>query len=265
MNRKLVGRTVTNDSINEVKIRYIEINLDKKNNDLKIASIYTTKINEKQSLRNWWNAMPSPWKNYFGKDIKVGDSIPLKSVMQINENDFIYSYPILSVIDGDTIATDWKETIVRNGLDGLYAQLKALSMTQEVNVANTKTITTLEPLMELSDLNSLNITGTNINDLSPLRNSNKLKVLKAGNTRINDLSALKYDIMLEELDVSHTDINDISVLEILNRLEKLNVSYTMVNDLSEVENCPSLTHLFAEGSKINNIQVIKNLEHPSPT
>ena len=260
MNRRLVGKTVTNDSINEVKIRYIEINLDKKNNDLKIASIYTTKINEKQSLRNWWNAMPSPWKNYFGKDLKVGDSIPLKSVMQINENDFIYSYPILSVIDGDTIATDWKETIVRNGLDGLYAQLKALSMTQEVNVANTKTITTLEPLTELSDLSSLNITGTNVNDLSPLRNSNKLKVLKAGNTRINDLSALKYDIMLEELDVSHTDVNNLSVLEILNKLEKLNVSYSMVNDLNEIENCPSLTHLFAEGSKINNIQVIKNLE-----
>ena len=29
MNRRLVGKTVTNDSINEVKKRYIEINLDK--------------------------------------------------------------------------------------------------------------------------------------------------------------------------------------------------------------------------------------------
>ena len=142
LNRKLVGKTVTNDSINEAKTRYIEINVDKKNNDLKIASIYTSKINERQSLSNWWNAMPSPWKNCFGKDIKINDSIPLKSVMQVNENDYIYSYPILSVIDGDTIATDWKETVMKQGIDEVYTQLKALSMSQEVNVANIRTITT---------------------------------------------------------------------------------------------------------------------------
>ena len=261
LNRKLVGKTVTNDSVNEAKTRYIEINLDKKNNDLKIASIYTSKINEKQSLSNWWNAMPSPWKNCLGKDIKIGDSIPLKSVMQVNENDFIYSYPILSVIDGDTIATDWKETVMKQGVDEVYTQLKALSMAQEVNVSNVRTITTLDPLSELSDLTILNISGTNVNDLTPLRNANKLRVLKASNTRINDLSALKYDLMLQDLDVSHTDVSNIDVLEVLNNMEKLNVSYTMVNDLKAIENCPNLTYLFLEGSKVNNLMPIKQLEN----
>ncbi len=261
LNRKLVGKTVTNDSINEAKTRYIEINLDKKNNDLKIASIYTSKINERQTLSNWWNAMPSPWKNCFGKDIKINDSIPLKSVMQVNENDYIYSYPILSVIDGDTIATDWKETVMKQGIEEVYTQLKALSMSQEVNVANIRTITTLDPLMELSDLSILNITGTNVNDLTPLRNANKLRVLKAGNTRISDLSALKYDIMLQDLDVSHTDVSNIDVLEVLNNLEKLNISYTMVNDLKVLVNCPNLNYLFIEGSKVNTLLPLKQLEN----
>ena len=261
LNRKLVGKTVTNDSINEAKTRYIEINVDKKNNDLKIASIYTSKINERQTLSNWWNAMPSPWKNCFGKDIKINDSIPLKSVMQVNENDYIYSYPILSVIDGDTIATDWKETVMKQGIDEVYTQLKALSMSQEVDVANIRTITTLDPLMELSDLSILNITGTNVNDLTPLRNANKLRVLKAGNTRISDLSALKYDLMLQDLDVSHTDVSNIDVLEVLNNLEKLNISYTMVNNLKVIENCPNLTYLFLEGSKVNSLLPVKQLEN----
>jgi hypothetical protein len=259
-NRKLLGKTVTNDSINEVKTRYIEINLDKKNNDLKIASIYTTKVNEKESLRYWWNSMPSAWKNYFGKDIKINDTIPLKSVMQINETDFIYLYPILSVQDGDTIPVDWKETVVRKGLDKLYSQLKNLSLTQEVNVANTKTITNLDPLAELSELSTLNITGTNVNDLTPLRNANKLRTLKAGNTRIEDITPLKYDIMLEDLDISHTDVSDLSILDILNGLEKLNISYTKVYDLKPIENCPKLTHLFVEGCGINTIQAINKLE-----
>ena len=260
LNRKLNGVTVTNDTINDVKIRYMEINFDKKNNDLKIASIYTTKVNERESLRYWWNSMPSPWKTYFGKELRINDTIPLQAVMQVNEKDFIYSYPILSVIDGDTIATEWKEAVVSNGLDEFYAKLKGLVLMQTVDVSNIRTITTLEPLCELSDLTVLNITGTNVNDLTPLRNANKLKVLKAGNTRIEDLSPLKYDIMLEELDVNHTDVNNINVLEFLNKLHKLNISYTQVSDLKPIENCPDLEYLFAEGSKINNIQTVASAE-----
>ena len=260
LNRRLTGNTVTNDSINEVKLRYIEINLDKKNNDLKIASIYTTKVNEKEALRNWWNAMPSAWKNYLGKDFKVNDTMSLKSVMQINEGDFIYTYPVVKVIDGDTIISDWKEKTVKSGVNQLYDLLKQLSTIQTIDVSDTKTITTLEPLSEISDLVSLNITGTNVNDLSPLRNSNKLKVLKAGNTRIEDLTPLKYDLMVEELDVSGTDVNDLSVLEMLPRLEKLNISFTQVNDLKPLVNCPKLTYLLAEGSKIHSIAELKDLE-----
>ena len=259
MNRKLEGVTVTNDSINEVKKRFIEINLSKTKNDLKIVSIYTTKVNERESLRYWWNAMPSAWKNYFGKELRINDTIPLKSIIQVNENDFIYSYPLLSVIDGDTIATDWKETIVRDGQDEFFAKLKGLVMMQNVDVSGIRTITTLEPLSELSELQTLNITGTNVSDLTPLRNSNKLKTLKAGQTRIEDLSPLKYDILLEELDVATTDISDLAVLDILNKLEKLNISYTQVNTLEAVTNCPKMAFLAAEGSRITNIQPLAEL------
>lgn len=260
MNRKLTGVTVTNDSINDVKIRYMEVNFDKKNNDLKIASIYTTRVNERESLRYWWNSMPSPWKNYFGKELRINDSIPLHSIIQVNENDFIYFYPITSIIDGDTIAADWKEITVKNGLDEFYAKLKGLVMMQTVDVSNIKTITTLEPLSELSELSVLNMSGTNVNDLSPLRNANKLKVLKAANTRIEDLSPLKYDIMLEELDIAHTDVNNLKVLEQLQKLVKLNISYTQVSDLKPLENCPNLEYLATEGCHINNIQIVEGLE-----
>ena len=261
LNRKLVGKTVTNDSINDVKKRYIEINLNKVKNDLKIASIYTTKVNERESLSHWWNSMPSAWKNYFGGELLINQTIPLKTVMQVNEKDFIYAYPELEVIDGDTIATDWKEKVVKEGIDELYAKLKGLVMMQSIDVSNTKTITTLEPLSELSELQTLNVAGTNISDLTPLRNANKLKVLKAANTHIDDLSPLKYDIMLEELDVAHTDVSDLSVLEILGKLEKLNISNTQVNSLEEVQNCPSMAYLFAEGCPINTLAPLSELNN----
>ena len=260
MNRKLTGVTVTNDSINDVKIRYMEVNFDKKKNDLKIASIYTTKVNERESLRYWWNSMPSPWKNFFGKELRVNDTIPLYSIIQVNEKDFIYFYPVTTVVDGDTIASDWKETVVKDGLDEFYAKLKGLVMMQNVDVSNIRTITTLEPLSELTELSVLNMSGTNVNDLSPLRNANKLKVLKASNTRIEDLTPLKYDIMLEELDVANTDVNNINVLEQLHKLVKLNIGHTQVSDLKLVENCPNLEYLSIDGSRINNIQIVSGLE-----
>lgn len=261
LNRKLVGKTVTNDSINNVKKRYIEINLDKVKNDLKIASIYTTKVNERESLSHWWNAMPSAWKNYFGSELRINQTIPLKTIMQVNENDFIYAYPELEVIDGDTIATDWKEVVMKDGIDELYAKLKGLVMIQNIDVSNTKTITTLEPISELSELQTLNVSGTNISDLTPLRNANKLKTLKAANTRIDDLSPLKYDIMLEELDVANTDVNDLSVLEILSNLEKLNISQTQVNTLEEVKNCPNMAYLFAQGCPITTLEPLAELNN----
>lgn len=261
LNRRLVGKTVTNDSINEVKKRFIEINLDKVKNDLKIASIYTTQVNERETLRYWWNAMPSPWKTYFGKELRINDTIPLQSIIQVNETDFIYSYPILSVIDDDTVATDWKEIVVRNGLDEFYAKLKGLVMMQSVDVSGIKTITTLDPLNELSELQTLNISGTNVGDLTPLRNSNKLKVLKASNTRIDDLSPLKYDIMLEDLDIAHTDVSNLSVLEILSKLEKLNISHTQVNTLNDVVQCPNMAYLAVEGCKINTLQPLTELNN----
>ena len=253
MSRKLVGKTVTNDSINDQKTRYMEVNLDQKNRSLKIASIYTTKINERQTLRYWWNSMPSPWKNYFAKDLKINDTIPLKSVMQVNEGDFIYGYPILSNNGDETLVTAWKETNIKAGLDNLYNILKTLCATKEIDVANIKTITNLEPLLELSDLVSLNLEGTNVNDLSPLRNANKLQTLNISNTQISDLSPLKYDVMITDLDLSETEVSDLSTLVSLSRLEKLDISNTEVSDLKPLESCPDFKFLIAEGSKVTNL------------
>ena len=261
MSRKLVGKTVTNDSINDQKTRYMEINLDQKNRSLKIASIYTTKINERQTLRYWWNSMPSPWKNYFAKDLKINDTIPLKSVLQVNEGDFIYGYPILSNTGDETMVTAWKETTLKTGIDQLYNTLKTLCATQEIDVADIKTITTLEPLTELSDLVTLNLEGTNVNDLSPLRNANKLKTLNVSNTQISDLSPLKYDLMITDLDLSGTEVSDLSTLVNLVNLEKLNISNTEVSDLKPLEACSELKFLIAESSKVSNISPLAKTEN----
>ena len=91
-NRNLAGITVDGDSVNSNKVRYFEINYDDSKQELKIVSIYTTKLNEKEDLRNWWNGLPPDWKALFGKDLLLQDGIPLSKVSNFNDT--------VAIIDG---------------------------------------------------------------------------------------------------------------------------------------------------------------------
>src|ERR1035437_7464990 len=93
--RQLNGRTIQGDTVNSTKVRYIEVNLDPEQNTMKIASIYSTKINEEEELQSWWNGMPVIWKFALGKNIKVNQNIDLSQVMQYSDS--------LTLRKGDTI------------------------------------------------------------------------------------------------------------------------------------------------------------------
>ena len=257
LTRHLTAVTINNEKVDNVKNRFIEINLDRQNSNLKIASIYTSKINEKEELRNWWNTLSVNWKKRLGEGIKLHDSIPMETVGMITATDFVASYAVKNHING----TEMCDKVFENDMAELDSKLKMVTQKQNVDISGIREIISAEPLNELSDLVSLDISGTSIEDISPLRSANKLKVLRANSTLITDISALKYDITLEELEIANTVIDDISVLQSLRGLKKLNIANTLVNNLREVKNCPELTHLNVSGSKISSISPIQDLEH----
>ena len=65
MTRNLKGITIENDSVNSMKIRYLEVNFNEKERDLKIASIYSNRLSEEEGLMNWWQNLPYPWTDIF--------------------------------------------------------------------------------------------------------------------------------------------------------------------------------------------------------
>ena len=231
LTRHLTGKTVTEEAVDNVKNRFIEINLDRQNNSLKIASIYTTKINEKEALRNWWNGLSQNWRTRLGGDVLLED--------------------------GSTLAEPSIDALA-NSAD-LDAKIKLVTQKQRVDISGIREIINLEPLSELSDLTWLDVSETSIEDLSPVRNLNKLKTLRANNTLISDLSALKYNITLQELEVANTTVDDISVLASLRELEKLNLANTQVNRLTQLKSCPQLNTLNLSGTRIANIGVLQDL------
>lgn len=231
LTRHLTAKTITDEAIDNMKNRFVEINLDRQNNSLKIASIYTTKINEKEALRNWWNGLSQNWKTRLGSDVILDDSTTLA---ELNTSSL----------------TDFSE---------LDAKLKLVTQKQRVDISGIREIISLEPLSELSDLSWLDISGTSIEDLSPVRNLNKLKVLRANSTLIEDLTALKYNITLEELEVANTTIEDLSVLASLRNLLKLNLNNTQVNRISNLKSCSNLISLNLGSTRIANVGVLQDL------
>ena len=254
--RNLKAITINNEAIDNNKNRFVEINLDRQNSSLKIASIYTSKINETESLHNWWNGLTKNWKSRLSDGVMLYDSIPMEYVGQISDASFTVLFPKVDPTTGETVV---EEKTFKDNMTEVNNKLKYVAQQQRVDVSGVREIISLEPISELSDIVWLDISGTSIEDLSPLRNANKLKVLRADSTLINDLTALKYGITIEELEVSNTNIDDISVLTSLRNLTKLNLANTMVNRINNLKSCPNLTSLNLSGCKISNIGILQDL------
>lgn len=256
MMRHLTATTINHEPVDDIRRRFMEVNLDRQKNSLKIASIYTSKINESEVLREWWNSLSEGWKQRLGGDIKLYDSIPLSGIGMITQADFVASYPVFDSLKG---VGELRDVLFKNNMAELDAKLKLATLSQRVDLSGTTEIITLEPLSELSDLTWLDISGTSVADLTPLRNANKLKTLKADNTLIDDLSSLKYCLTLEELEVAGTRVSDLSVLVNLPNLKKINLADTPVGRTNALKNCPNLVSLNLSGTRILNIGVVADL------
>lgn len=259
MTRRLIAKTINDEDVDNIKNRFVEVNLDRQNSSLKIASIYTTKINEKEALRNWWNSLSMNWKNRLGQDLYLYDSVPLSSVGLISSADFMASYPVVDPITGETELKD-KFFKTEDDMNELDRKLKLVTLKQSIDISGIREIINVDPLSELSDLVNLDISGTSIDDISPLRNANKLKVLRANSTLIDDISSLKYCITLEELELGNTAISDISVFSSLRNLKKLDLSNTPTSQINNLKNCPNLTSLNLSGCYITNLSALQDLE-----
>ena len=282
LNRHLEGITVEDDTVNNNQLRFIEINLDPLQKDLKIASIYTTKIQEKEEIRNWWNQMSKEWKNYFGKSVIVYDTLPLKSIIWFSDSSLVtmkwqlrYTSDTIRVEDDpdtdpffpddslivyyDTVEMIFPDTI-SVATSTLYKILKTLRKVPVINVSDNLIITNLEPLDELSELKELDISNTLISELGPIRNLKNLQVLNCSGSAVTDLSPLKYLSTLSDLNLSKTGVYDISTLAGLTSLSELDLKYSKVMDLSPLSGMKNMRKLDLSYTDISDVSHLNGLQ-----
>ena len=245
MMRTIVGHNIVGDSVNSTIKRYMEVNVNRSKKDLKIASIYTTKPNETEELRVWWNRMPAVWKMYFGENRYILDTIEIA--------DIIHIYRDSIVIVNDSLI----ESTIACDMPVLYENLTDITKITDVDVSHNSSITTLDPLNELSELQNLDCSSTNVDDVSPIRNLNKISTLDISSTKITDISDLRYANNIKILRADSISLDNIDIIGLYGQLTNLSIAVTDVNDISMLENCEQLVDLDISGTKVTDLDSIE--------
>ena len=263
-NRNITGINLNGDNVNTNQVRYLEINYDEKNQQLKIVSIYTTKLNEKDDLRNWWNGLSQGWQQKLGKDIQVGGGLSLGSVASYNDT--------VAMIAGQKTAID---------PDAYYKGLMQIMGMKKVDLSGDVMISDLSPLSKMSSLQEVNLKGIPVSDLMPLRNLNHLEVLNISNTPVSSLEPLHYcthirqlfikgtgitDLgllvnfpSLQDLDFSNTKISSLAPVSALDSIDDLRMAYTSVSDLAPIAGLTNIELLNISSTRVTSLDPLKNL------
>ena len=266
LNRNLKGVTVLGDTVDNNRLRYIEINLDDVEKDLKIASIYTTKLNEKEELRKWWRELSQAWKDVLGANIILHDTIRMKDVIWYNDSLAKMNYLVKWRMSRDTLTFEAQDSMYVSLTDTskitlslLDRQLRKITTLDTINISGNSAIFSLEPLTKLDDLKRIDCSNTMVDELMPLRNLTKLEYLNCTQTSVSSLEALKYSTNLEELIMNRTLINDISPAMNFTSLEKLHINQTGVDSLTALAEISSMKDLELASTQVNSLDAIQNL------
>ncbi|MBW6460807.1 MAG: leucine-rich repeat domain-containing protein [Bacteroidales bacterium] len=273
-NRNLKGVTVDNENVNNNKTRYIEINLDDDEQVLKIASIYTTRLNEAEELMVWWNNMPAAWKAVLGDDYLIRDSIPLSQIDFLNDTTFLLVHYVPELNDVETyiyIGSDSlliieKDTVMRKvhdnipvGKNNALRALREIVQTESLDVSGNREITDLYPADQMSELKSLSIAKTPVSDLFPARNLTRLLRLNISGTLIEDLSPIQYNTQIRELYIDSTWVNSLEPIRNFSALEILHFSGSPVSDLSPVRGLANLHDLRLDNTPVSDLSPVSDI------
>ncbi|MDP4280933.1 MAG: leucine-rich repeat domain-containing protein [Bacteroidota bacterium] len=241
-NRNLSGITINDDSVNSNKVRYFEINYDDSKKELKIVSIYTTKLNEKEDIKNWWNGLTAAWQDLLGKDQTINGDITLAQVNNFQDS--------IATINGQKVSIDPAR---------IYGLLFQLVNRTEIDISNNPLVTTLDPLGKLSSLKSVNAANTPVVDLMPLRNLNKLESLDISGTKVTSLEPLRYANHIRELKMKNTTITDISLLGGFSNMEVLDISSVKVNSLDPLKELTALKDFRCAETQISDLTPLSGM------
>ena len=261
--------------------RYLEINLDPESNDLKIVSVYSTKISREKELRNWWETLSFEWTRIFREAVPF-DSLSDQTLLNIaridslnlSGNQFIQSLKPLAALNrlayvniSNTKISDLKPLRYSPRLSVLIASntsindlsvIEYFEQLRELDLSRTN-VTAIDAMAK-SSLEILNLSGTNVVVFSPLVSVTTLLQVNLSNSAFSDLSQLSSSKSLEWLDVSRTGITQLQSISNSKKLSYLNVSETYIANLNGADKLTGLTEIHLNQTRVNSLEPLNGLK-----
>lgn len=240
MDRTITATDNNGKNISDTKQRFVEVNLEGKSQELKIVSIYTTKLSRDEELLEWWEILNPHWKTYFENrfDVNEFDSINL---------DLIYRFVSI-------------DSLNISGTDSLLdlSPLEALRELKYIDLSDTE-ITQLGPLSNVTFLESLDLSETPTVDIQFIKYSDRLKHLNISNTKIEDISELANLKALETLEAVSTPITSFAVINEFESLRKLNLEQSGFNNAENIQELDQLEELNLSNNYVVNFSLLSKL------
>jgi hypothetical protein len=262
LDRTLTATGLKGEKISNTKPRFIEVNLDEKSQELKIASIYTTKISRDDELKAWWASLDTGWKSYFKSRFELSgtDSVDLSKLYQFvavdslnlsGKRQITHLRPLSELRDLKFL--DISQTTIAD-----LSPIANITLLESLNLSNTPTAAI--KFIKYSDrLRFLDISATPIEDISELINLSNLQVLKAANTSIQSFAVLNQFKQLIELDLTESGFNSIENIKDLGVLESLTLSKNYILNYSLLSNLRSLARLDLSETNFEDLSSLSTL------
>lgn len=240
MDRTLTATGINDEEIENTQPRFAEINFDRNANELKIASIYTTKLSRDKELAEWWETLSYEWSTYFRNKFDFReDSLTMEQIYKISSIDSLD-------LSGNMIIQD-------------LTPIHALRELKYVNISNTS-IQELNPISNVTFLSYLDISHTPTEDIQFIKYSERLTYLDISHTQVKDIEELKNLVGLRHLDAAHTPLQSFGVLNAFTALESLDLEESGFSNLENIQELKSLKDLNLKANYLINLEFISGLE-----
>ena len=254
LNRSLEAVSIEGKAVKNTQKRFIEINLDEAKDDLKIASIYTTKVSKDEELMDWWSDLSYEWSKIFKILLNTNEEINAAMLhkiaaidsLNLSGNQYIFNIEPLYVLSNLRYLNISQTRIADLG------PLRSTS-TLETLIANQSEVYDLEYLKYLRSLNTLDVSNTRIRDIGVIDQFNSLTDLNLSGNYINDFQPLQGLRGLHSLNLSSTALSSTHTLKELAGLVSLNISNTLVSNISGLSSMPLLKELDVSKTDITSV------------
>ncbi len=263
LDRTLTAHGLRGEKITDTKPRFVEVNLNDKSQELKIVSIYTTKVSRDEELKVWWFSLDSGWKSYFTRRFQINesDSTGINTWYKFVSVDSINLSGNTQITDLSPLSElrDLKHLDISNTAIADLSPISNVTLLESLNLENTPTSTTF--FIKYSDrLKYLNLSGTQVESIGELLNLKNLVTLKLEQAnQIQSFAVLNEFKNLTELNLSSSGFNNIENIKDLVKIERLDISQNTMINFSLLSNLSSLKYLDVAVSNIQDLTPIQNL------